>query len=314
MKKNLKPNINSKSAKYPLNQSTFYKLQTKNKLLDLLRVSMTELKRATADLENYVVFEQKAKSGKFRTIQHPIDNQKIIHWRIASLLSRIALPDYLHSGRKEHSHITNAKKHRGNKKVLTTDIKAFFPSTSRKIVFDFFINVMKCSPDVAQILSAICTYNDHIPTGSQLSMPLAFWSNIRMFDQLKSLSDKHNVEMTLYVDDLTFSGNEVNRHFLSVVKKIIHANHHTAHPEKTKLFCRSDVKVVTGVAIKNNEISITNKQYKLIYESFEQWKGCRDTPLISALFVPKLLGRLHAHSSINPKLKDKVHSILDYKL
>lgn len=313
MSKKLKLKVDHKRRKHTLVESSFYKLKTKRKLATLLRVSIPELKAATADDGNYVVFEQEGKSGKVRTIQHPKDNQKSIHCRIASLLCRIELPEYLHSGRKKHSHITNAKAHAGDKKVLTTDIKSFFPSTTRKMVFNFFFNVMKCSPDVADLLASICTYNSHIPTGSQISMPLAFWANIRMFEQLCSLSKKHDVNMTVYVDDLTFSGNAINRHFLSVIKKIIHSNGHVAHPDKTKLFKESDVKVITGVAIKSDELLITNKQHKLIYESLEQWKGCRDEPLIASFVTPKLLGRLHAHTNIEPRLKDKVNSILNYK-
>lgn len=313
MARKLKLKVDHKRRKHQLVESSFYKLKTKRKLAALLRVTIPELKIATSDVGNYVVFEQEGKSGKPRTIQHPKDNQKAIHCRTASLLCRIELPDYLHSGRKKHSHVTNAKAHKGDKKVLTTDIKAFFPSTTRKMVFNFFYNVMKCSSDVADLLASICTYNKHIPTGSQLSMPLAFWANIRMFEQLDVLSRSHNVNMTVYVDDLTFSGDAINRHFLSVVKKIIKANGHIAHPDKTKIFGKSDIKVITGVAIKNEDMLITNKQHKLIYESLEQWKGCRDEPLIASLITPKLLGRLHAHSNIEPRLKDKVNSILNYK-
>ena len=313
MSKKLKLKVDHKRRKHKLVESSFFKLKTKRKLAALLRVSIPELKIAAADVGNYVVFEQEGKSGKPRTIQHPKDNQKAIHCRIASLLCRIELPEYLHSGRKNHSHITNAEAHAGNKKVITTDIKSFFPSTTRKMVFNFFYNIMNCSPDVADLLASICTYNGHIPTGSQLSMPLAFWANIRMFEQLETLSNKHNVKMTVYVDDLTFSGGSINRHFLSVIKKIISSNGHVAHPDKTKLFQKSDVKVITGVAIKNDELLITNKQHKLIYESLEQWKGCRDEPLIASLITPKLLGRLHAHCNIEPKLKDKANSILNYK-
>lgn len=313
MTRKLKLKVDHKRRKHQLIESSFYKLKTKRKLAALLRVTVPELKAASSDADNYAVFEQEGKSGKTRTIQHPKDNQKAIHCRIASLLCRIELPDYLHSGRKKHSHVTNAKAHKGDKKVLTTDIKAFFPSTTRKMVFNFFYNVMKCSSDVADLLASICTYNKHIPTGSQLSMPLAFWANIRMFEQLNVLSMKHGVHMTVYVDDLTFSGDAINRHFLSVVKKIINANEHIAHPDKTKIFGKSDIKVITGVAIKSGDMLITNKQHKLIYESLEQWKGCRDEPLIASLITPKLLGRLHAHSNIEPRLKDKVNSILNYK-
>jgi hypothetical protein len=305
--------INSKSKKHSLNQSPFYKLKTKRKLIELLDISMAELSVSKKDTENYKVFDQVGASGKSRTIQHPKDQQTVIHNRIANLLTRIELPVYLHSGRKKHSHITNANQHLGSKRVLTTDIKSFFQSTTREMVFNFFYKKLCCSSDVADILSYICTYNSHIPTGSQLSMPLAFWANIDMFEQLDNLSSSINIKMTVYVDDLTFSGEQVNRHFKSIVKKIIIANSQTPHPLKTKLFNKTDLKVITGVVIKGNKTLITNKQHKLIYQSVEEWKGCRDEPLIASYITPKLLGRLNALSGIDPRLKDKAKSLVNYK-
>lgn len=313
MKKNLKHKIDTKSKEYALFDSPFYKLKSKKKLLLLLKISADEMKLAIKDENNYFVFEQVGSTGKSRTIQHPIDIQQKIHCRIASLLTRIKLPHYLHSGRKNHSHVTNASQHVGHKRLLTTDISAFFQSTAREKVFNFFYNILKCSPDVSNTLSHICTYNDHIPTGSQLSMPMAFWANFRMFDQLDKLSTKHNVVMSVYVDDITFSGDEVNRLFLSTVKKIVTENNHVVHPTKTKIFGKKDIKVITGVVIKGDETLITNKQNKLIYQSFVTWKGCRDNPLVAGLITPKLLGRLNALSTINPKLKDKAKSVINYK-
>jgi hypothetical protein len=313
MTKKPKYKIDSTKRKYQLIDSPFYKLTTKRKLASLLGVSLAELSTAKKDDGNYAVFEERGKSGKPRVIQHPKDNQRRVHFKVASLLSRIDLPAYLHSGKKRHSHVTNANAHVGSKKLLATDIKAFFKSTTRKMVFDFFYGTLKCSSDVADALSYVCTYNSHIPTGSQLSMPLAFWANVKMFEQLYKLSCKHGACMTLYVDDLTFSGALVNRHFTSIVKKIIASHNHIAHPDKTKLFGVDDIKVVTGVAIKNDKTFITNKQHKLIYQSFEYWKGCRDEPLISDLIKPKLLGRLNSLSVIDPKLKDKARSVMTYK-
>jgi hypothetical protein len=314
MKKNRsKLKINSNSKKHSLNQSPFYKLKTKRKLIELLGFSMFELLVSKKDIGNYKVFDQIGNNGKSRTIQYPKDKQNEIHNRIANLLTRIELPEYLHSGRKKHSHITNAIQHLGSKKTLTTDIKSFFQSTTREMVFNFFYRTLCCSSDVSDVLSYICTYNSHIPTGSQLSMPLAFWANINMFEQLDNLSTSLNAVMTVYVDDLTFSGEQVNRHFLSIVKKIIVSNGHIPHPKKTKLFNKTDIKVITGVVIKENETLITNKQHMLIYQSLESWKGCREESLIASYITPKLLGRLNALSGIDPRLKDKAKSVINYK-
>ncbi|SPZ22540.1 Uncharacterised protein [Providencia rettgeri] len=35
-------------------------------------------------------------------------------------------------------------------------------------------------------------------------MPLAYWANVRMFNELENICQKHDVIMTVYVDDLTF--------------------------------------------------------------------------------------------------------------
>lgn len=314
MKKKSKHKLNSKRKTYEICDSPLYKLRSKKKLLSLLHISKEEAVIAVQDTDNYVVFEQIGKNGKSRTIQHPKDRHKEIHCRLANLLIRIKVPNYLHSGRKQHSHVTNANQHLGEKRVLTTDISAFFQSTDRDKVFCFFLNIMKCSSDVADSLSHICTYNGHIPTGSQLSMPLAFWSNFRMFDQLEKLSIKHNADMSVYVDDITFSGNSINRLFLSTVRKIITSNGHIAHPEKTKIFGKKDIKVITGVVINGDDTLITNKQNKLIFQSFVDWRACRDEPLIAGLITPKLLGRLNALSMIDPKLKDKAKSVISYKV
>ncbi|GHS71080.1 hypothetical protein EKTHUN627_18790 [Enterobacter kobei] len=47
-----------------------------------------------------------------RKIQEPIPQLKAVHKKIGVLLSRIELPPYLHSGRKKHSTLTNAKAHK----------------------------------------------------------------------------------------------------------------------------------------------------------------------------------------------------------
>lgn len=198
-------------------------------------------------------------------------------------------------------------------KILTTDIKAFFQSTLRTKVFNFFHRDLACSPDVADLLADISTYDGHIPTGSRISMPLAFWANYPMFSELASLACKHDIDMSLYVDDLTFSGLQVNRHFKSIAKKIITRHGHTMHPKKTKLYKSGDAKVITGVVIKDGSVFIKNSQHKAIYQDLENWKAVRDVNNWPFANKGRLLGRLNSLSVIDPKLKDKARSISQYK-
>ena len=73
------------------------------------------------------------------------------------------------------------------------------------------------------------------------------------------------------------------------------------------------MKVITGVAIKDNKTRITNDPHIKIYETLEVWKGCRDEPIIAEFIKPKLLGWLNAHLQIDTRIRDKVKSITSYK-
>ncbi|WP_439033743.1 hypothetical protein ACS19Z_05425 [Klebsiella pneumoniae] len=93
---------------------------------------MNDLSILRRDEGNYSVFEQLSKKGKPRKIQKPLEKLDVVHTRIASLLSRIALPrSTCIQVRKKCSNATNAKADLGHEKMMTTDIKAFFPSTTR---------------------------------------------------------------------------------------------------------------------------------------------------------------------------------------
>lgn len=113
------------SANYDISQSILYKLRSKKKLAEILGLPLNILQLCKSD-SYYSCFDLEQKN-KVRSIQQPIDQLIIIHQRVASLLSRLIHPDYLHSGRKKHSIITNASQHLdSNKKTLTLDIEIFF--------------------------------------------------------------------------------------------------------------------------------------------------------------------------------------------
>ena len=95
-----------RTKNYPFQQSILYNLKSKNKLAKLLNISLKDLKVIQGD-EHYSCF---VVSGG-RSIQHPLDDLYKVHKFINKLLSRIELPDYLHSGRKKRSSITNAQSH-----------------------------------------------------------------------------------------------------------------------------------------------------------------------------------------------------------
>ena len=304
-----KRKISTKDKSYSLKDSPFYRLKSKKKLYELLGLTSDLAKSLSVDASNYSTFEIEGKSGKSRVIECPNDSLDRVHTRIASLLCRITPPDFMHSGRKGRTHITNAQFHSGFKKVATTDIKSFYTSTTQKMIFSLFYSTFDCSPDVSRILADLITYDGHVPTGSRVSMPIALWANISMFNEFERLAIKHNVEMTVFVDDVSFSGDAINKLFITTIKKIAIRHGHTIHPDKTKLYDKNEVKVITGVVIKGDDIKIKNEQHLKIYQDIEQWKALRESGFASGTLNNRLLGRLSSMSQVEPRMKDKARSI-----
>ena len=120
----------SKDDRYTIDQSPLYRLATKKKLAQLLHTSVRSMlsivKRGD---KNYNVFEI-SQRGKNRTVEHPKTYLEKIHKRLFKILRRIKTPEYLHSGIRGRSYISNAKAHRGNHPVAKIDIKGFYPSTT----------------------------------------------------------------------------------------------------------------------------------------------------------------------------------------
>jgi hypothetical protein len=308
VKRRNKPRIKSNNKNYSLKDSPLYNLKSKKRLLSLLMVKSISDLEALAVHDNYRVFYIEKSEGKKREIQAPKYSLDVIQTRIASLLVRISVPDYLHSGVKGRSSVTNARVHIGCHPVLTMDIKNFYPSVSKKSMYYFFLSTMKTSPDVAGILAALCSYEDHIPTGSRISMPLSFWSNIRMYTELDKLSEKYGITMSAYVDDLTFSGENVNKLFSKHAQRIIEDSGMVVHPDKTRLYARKESKLITGVIVSESGMSVRNKHHKAIYSLFNEIESVKDDLVLEKMHE-QIIGRLHAAGQIDPKFKQRAKTL-----
>lgn len=244
------------------------------------------------------------KNGKDRQVQVPKSILERVHQRLFKLLQRIETPEYLHSGIKKRSHITNARTHEGNPSLVKLDIKKYYPSTKRESVYQFFRSRLFCSPDVAKVLTDLSCVNGHIPTGSPLSQILAFYSSISMFGEINKLAEQYSVTFTVYVDDLTFSGETVPGEFVWEVKKLLHVYGYQYHkefsrpPQKTKL--------VTGVAINGKGLHVQNKHHEAIHELY--------TDYLAGKLKPENKARLFGMLSSASQVSDRYNSIFRHLL
>jgi hypothetical protein len=206
--------------RYELDQCALYKLRNKRLLAKLLSMPTKEIEKIISSNSNYNVFEINKGTDKARKIEHPKRSLDTIQERIFFLLKRVKTPDYLYSGVKGVSPIKNAKLHLGNGSLIKLDVVKFYPSTTFRHVFSFFKDMMKCDSDVAAVLTKLSTYEGHLPTGSRISQILAFYSHKPLFDELYSLSKKYDLKMSVWVDDIVFSGKKSSPEILRMAKKI----------------------------------------------------------------------------------------------
>ncbi len=240
---------------YSIDQSPLYCLHRKGKLAELLHVSSAStLIRLSSD-------------SNFRTIKKgnlvftpPIGRLRIIHDRVQVLLSRIVPPDYLHSSIKGRSNLTNALAHNHNHGMVKTDIVDFFPSVSAARIKKFFLFHMRCSPDVAFLLSELLTREQKLPKGSPCSTSLAFWANKCMFDEIAGICTSANALITVYVDDTSISMKGLDRTLPRRINGVIKRYGYEDH--KDRYYKPSQPKIVTGIVMQNGKSRVPKRMYK----------------------------------------------------
>lgn len=247
---------------------------------------------------------------KPRLIEPPREDLKNIQTKIKNMLGKIIVPNNIFSGIKGRSYIDNAIMHTGNKRryLFKIDMTAFFPSISREIVYQFFLNDLECSPDVANILTNFTTIDidksnvndidsinhflisknvscrNHLISGAPTSQILSYLVNHNMFDEMQSISNKNNVIMTVYVDDITFSSQyRISKKFKDDIISIVKKYNYQISKKKVKLYTKLYPKLVTGVIIDSNgKPAIKNSMRKRIITEFDYYKDnpkdekCRD--------------------------------------
>ena len=261
--------------KYDITQCALYKCRTRKRLEYLLRLDPGGLKMIDGII-GYHKFEiDKKHSDEKREITAPDKTLKAIQRRILYLLQRVIRPEWLISGEKQKCYIDNGKAHLNWKYVLTIDIKKFYDNCTREPVYQFFVQKLKTSPDVAEILTNIITYNGGIPTGCPTSQIMAFYAYSDMFSEIFDLAKQHGCKFTLYVDDMTFSSKEpFSPHQLSqMIDRVLRKYGHKPKYPKVKYYGPSDYKPITGTVVTpEHSLAVPNGLQKTIYDAFQTVK------------------------------------------
>jgi len=252
-------------VKYDKTISPLYGIRSKRRLADVLGWdgSAKDLDRFAQQADNYNCFDHREEGKKPRPVQQPKPKLEALHKRIAKLLLRIIPPEYLHSGLRKRSFVTNAAEHVNGHPAVKLDVRKFYPSTLHSHVCGYFKNQMDCAPDVAGLLASICcvTINgvSHLPTGSSLSQILAFYAHKLMFDELHAYVTTRGGVLTVYVDDITASMQLASPGDIRGMGRII--TKHGLRWHKQRFFPGGRPKAITGVIAKSDHLEAPKKQH-----------------------------------------------------
>jgi RNA-directed DNA polymerase len=275
------------------------------------KLTVKDLRVLSEDVGNFRLFTLTNDKGKSRAIQWPKRRLQSIHARVHTLLSRVVVPEYLHSAVQGRSYVSNAAAHGSAVPVVKIDVKKFFPSVSRAAVFKFFEGPLRCRRDVAGLLADILTYKAHLPTGGAASPIIAYYSFKKMFDEIDQLARSRDVIMTCYVDDMALSGPRASKGLMREIQQII--SKHGLRSHKAHKFSASEPKVITGVCITADGPRVPNKLHLKIKNGFEDL-CVAETSSAKVKALGPLIGRMEAAGQIEPAFKARAKTLRDKQL
>lgn len=213
--------------------------------------------------ENYAPFNQvkppkphakNVTAPKSRKIDNPKEALKRVQSKILKrLLVPIALPDFLFGAVPKRSVHGHAQRHLGAKTIVKMDIRSYYPNITTRHVYKVWRVVLGCSPPVASLLTRLTTCDFYLPQGAPTSPAIANLLLASFYGPvLKACTDK-NVVVTVWVDDLTFSGDQA-REVIEIVRQTLADNGFKASRKKLKILGPRAAKLITGPRLGRDSI------------------------------------------------------------
>lgn len=289
-----------------------HKLKSERKLSDYLYLDRSDYTRLRFVAKNEPLslykFWKANHRGKKREFFKCNPEIYKIHKRLHSLLSKHQPPEYLKSGVKKESYLTNAKCHFGNKHFYLVDIKGFYPATTHKLIKKNLITKYETSSNVAESIANFVTAKQEnadgkraLITGSPLSQYFVFFINKHMFDEMYELSNMYGITFSVYVDDLTFSSKmKIPNSFERAIYNIIKKNSYLIHRKKTKKAFLGRKTEITGIRFSKYGLFITYARKQRIKEKRE--KIFNDIKINGTVFnkdIQSLVSMLQQASLVN---------------
>ena len=231
-----------------------------------LGISVDELIAVSRITDKFYFAWQKPKEdGSFRDLTKVFPRLRTIQKAIHLMLKEIRFDDSVHGGVPGKTNRSNAAIHCGQKLIYKLDFKSYFPSIPHHRVFHLFRHELKCSEEVALVLTKLCTVNGCVPQGAHTSMDIANLVCRDLDPWVRNLANSFGLEYTRYVDDITFSGKKIPERFVNKFKSIIRSKRWLSlNRKKETLKGRNQAQTVTGLNVKYEKPRITRTYKKSV--------------------------------------------------
>lgn len=218
------PRLNSEKAEHRnilrLAAKRLPPITSERALAVMLGINMGLIWSITRNTRRYYrEFKIRKKKG-YRQISAPRVALKVIQkWMSVHLERAYSAPDHVYGFVKGRSHLQAAQCHSNARWVLSLDIQDFFPSTPLQVVVTE-LQRLGYGKEGSQLVASLSCLNGFLAQGSPASPVLSNIAFAKVDKKLAKLSEKYEVRLTRYADDITFSGTgEFPKKLLADVRK-----------------------------------------------------------------------------------------------
>lgn len=290
-----------------------------SKLLDIRKDTLIPI---IFDVDSqYCSFQIPKRNGGVRSICAPYPTLMFIQrWIYDNILSDKEIHPAATGFIKQKSIVDNAKAHLDQRCLLKMDLKDFFPSITKQNIYYIFKG-FGYSRKVAWNLATFCSFEGVLPQGAPTSPALSNILAKKLDRRLAGFAKKFDLIYTRYADDLTFSGYSISAKMIQYIEEIIQDQKFRVNKEKTKLIIGNKQKIITGISISSNKITIPKERKREIRKNiyhvltkglFEHLKNIGKN---DAIYIERLLGYLYFWKSVEPEnqyVEESIISLLKY--
>ena len=240
---------------------------------------------------------------KKRWIEAPDEILKGIQEHILhNVLYKMAPTKFAHGFIHGRSIVSCAKEHTGKKFVLKLDLKNFFPSISRDMVYGAMFSELT-PENVKIIIPAIelCLMNGRLPQGAPTSPAI---SNIvcKPLDMvLYGIAERFGLTYTRYADDLIFSSNDDTIYkVIPIIKSTIVKFGLVVNEKKVKVLKKHQRQTVTGLVVNADGKTSVRRKKRMNLRAFMHQILIGKKPL-DRVNINRLRGNVNLINMANPE-------------